>query len=303
MQQDETGMDLVENRGPIASDPLVKAAVLAEQPWSGPAVQTVCGYTTCDTGKQLCPLHIYTFARFNLVLYGTAVEFTGKVQQKPLALLKVLIALGGRNIRASRIIGLLWPDADCADSHQSFKTTLHRLRRLIGIEQAIPLQDGCLSLDQRYCWVDIWAFERLVGRLDALRSVSFADTGPEEVTHITDMALSLYSGHFLTADSGQPWALSTLERLHSKFVRIILNAGYAWEKAGVWHRAAEYYQRGLEIDDQVEEFYQRLLVCYRNLGKRSEAQLLFERCRFTLALLGLRPSPATQSAHRQAIGD
>lgn len=251
--------------------------------------------------KSLFPLCIYTFARFSMIRDGAVVEFTGKVQQKPLAMLKILIALGGRNVRQTRIIDLLWPEAEKDVAHQSFKTTLHRLRRLLGYEQAIHVREGCLGLDQRHCWVDTWSFERMCGMIDTLRADNAPGAAPEEAARLADKAISLYSGHFLVADDGLPWALSTRDRLRSKFVRIILTAGYYWEKSGVWHKAAECYQRGLEIDDQVEEFYQRLLACYSRLGKNGEAQLLYNRCRAVLALLGVKPSNVTKNAYETAI--
>lgn len=299
----DTGIGLDKSRETVFSDTILAATVPAGKSNQTQDSTTAEGRASKEIDKLFCPLNIYTFSRFTLVLNGSTVEFAGKVQHKPLAMLKVLIALGGRNIRAPRIIELLWPDTEITDSHQSFKITLHRLRRLLGIEQAIQFQEGCLNLDQRLCWVDVWAFERLVGRVDALRSAYSCDADPEEIVSLTDLALSLYSGHFLIADKGQPWALSTRERLHSKFVRLITNAGYAWEKAGVWHKAAECYQRGLETDDRVEEFYQRLLVCYRQLGKRGEAQLLYDRCRATFALLGIKPSAITRSVYQSVISD
>ena len=262
-----------------------------------------CPHNCSDSGADdwSWPLKVYTLSRFSLVREGRKIEFTGKVQHKPLTMLKALIALGGRNISAARIIDLIWPDMEPELSHQSFKSTLHRLRRLLDLEQVVQFHEGCLSIDQRYCWADIWTFERLVGRVDALRSDHLTGAATKETTRLTDRALSLYSGNFLAEESGFPWALSTRERLRSKFFRLVVNAGYAWERAGVWHKAAEYYQKGLEIDDLAEEFYQRLLVCYNHLGKRGEALVLFNRCRTTLAMQCITPAAKTRAASEAAI--
>jgi len=257
----------------------------------------------CEVDDRQWPLKIYTLSRFNLVRFDKKIEFSGKVQQKPLAILKALIALGRRNISAGRIIDLIWPDMDPELSYQTFKTTLHRLRRLLELEQAVIFREGCLSIDQRCCWADIWTFERLVGLVDAHRSAATPDALPEEMARLTDRALSLYSGNFLADESGLPWAHSARERLRSKFVRLIVNAGYSWERAGVWHKAAEYYQKGLEIDDLVEEFYQRLLVCYHHLGKRGEALVLYGHCRTVLAMQCLKPTAKTKAAYEAVIND
>ena len=112
---------------------------------------------------------IYTLGRFSLVRDDAPVAFSRKAQQKPLALLKALIALGGSGIKEERLTELLWPDAEGDMAHQSFETTLHRLRRLLGRPEALIVRDGRVTLDNRYCWVDVWAFERLLGQADELR--------------------------------------------------------------------------------------------------------------------------------------
>lgn len=49
------------------------------------------------------PLKIYTLGRFELLKDGKLIRFSRKVQQKPLALLKALIAFGGKEVRADQI--------------------------------------------------------------------------------------------------------------------------------------------------------------------------------------------------------
>ena len=49
------------------------------------------------------PLKIYTLGRFELSKDGKPLQFSGKVQKKPLLLLKAMIALGGKDIREERL--------------------------------------------------------------------------------------------------------------------------------------------------------------------------------------------------------
>ncbi len=58
------------------------------------------------------PFRIYTLGQFELERDGHMVKFTGKVQQKPLQLLKALIAFGGRSVPEEQLSDALWPDAD-----------------------------------------------------------------------------------------------------------------------------------------------------------------------------------------------
>jgi DNA-binding SARP family transcriptional activator len=106
------------------------------------------------------PVRIYALGKFEIIKEDRPVVFSGKVQQKPLALLKVLIALGGKDVPEEQLTDILWPDADGDLAHKSFEIALHRLRLLAGNDKAIRLKEGLLSLDPAHCWVDVWAFER-----------------------------------------------------------------------------------------------------------------------------------------------
>jgi DNA-binding SARP family transcriptional activator len=52
--------------------------------------------------------------------------------------------------------------------------------------------------------------------------------------------------------------------------------------------------QALEIDHLVEEFYQRLMICYHRMDRNADAVLVFRRClkNFEKAL---RISPSTQT--------
>ena len=83
------------------------------------------------------PVRIYTLGHFSVEIDNQPLEFIGKVQKKPLELLKALLALGGRNIRHETLAEMLWPDSDGDDAHHALLTTLHRLRKLIGHDVVI----------------------------------------------------------------------------------------------------------------------------------------------------------------------
>ena len=109
-------------------------------------------------------LKVFTLGRFELSKGDKPIPSSRKIPQKPLAMLKVMIALGGKGVKEEQLSDILWPEADGDDAHNSFITTQHRLRQLIGHENAIQHKEGRLTLDERLCWVDVWAFEWLLGR-------------------------------------------------------------------------------------------------------------------------------------------
>ncbi len=241
-------------------------------------------------------LKIFALGRFSVVRDGKAVRFSGKAQQKPLKMLKALLAFGGREVREDQIADALWPDADGDMAHISFATTLHRLRRLLDDHRTVRLRDGRLTLDQRYCWVDVWAFQRTFGQADAVWRKETTRTDMREVIRLAQRAIDIYKGPFLAEENSEYWAIPLRELLRSKFLRGVSKLGQYWEKDGQWGKAAECYQRGLEVDNIAEDFYRRLMICYYRLGLRAEALTAYDRCKKMLSMtLGIAPSSDTEA--------
>jgi len=245
------------------------------------------------------PLKVFTLGRFDLIREDRQVPFSRKVQQKPLSLLKALIALGGREVPEEQLTDALWPEADGDLAHQSFATTLHRLRLLSGNEKALPLREGRLTLDGRHGWVDAWAFEGLLRRAETARRAGMDRTSDAKALRLAEQAIALYKGPFLAGDAALPWIVSTRERLQGKFLKAVGEVGRRWEIAGEWEKAAACYNGGLDVDDLAEVFYRRLIVCLKRMGRDSEAHAAYHRCRKTFAArLGRNPSPETESVFR-----
>lgn len=236
------------------------------------------------------PVKVFTLGRFRLLVDDRPVEFGRKVQQRPLSLLKALIALGGKDVAETRLTELLWPDADGDLTHQSFTSTLNRLRKILGAEEALALKEGRLSLSDRHCWVDTWAFQRFVELAEKARKECNRD---ETIRHF-EHALHLYRGSFLPFEEPD-WAISTREKLRSSFLGAVTRSGRLFEESNRWEEAISCYGKGLEADDLAEELYRRLMICHLRQGREAEALSVYRRCRRTLSsVLGVKPSSETQ---------
>ncbi len=264
---------------------------------------------TAADGQRSWPLKIHALGQFTLLRDGQPIVFSRKVQKRPLDLLKALIACGGMRTNTSTLIESLWPDAEGDAARVSFDSNLHRLRKLIGVEDVLVLTEGKLSLDPSKCWVDVWTFEELVARIDraahqppgsAGASPAAAGTGPSPAGassgELAKELLRLYSGHFIEVDSQEPWALAARDRLAAKFLRAVTSLGAQLELNQQWEDAAALYSRALELDNLAEALYRRLMVSYRELGEAAEALKVYRRCRDMLSIvLGLSPSPETEA--------
>ncbi len=222
---------------------------------------------------------VYTLGRFTLLIDEEAVRFASRGQGKVLELLKALITFGGREVGEERLTDALWPEAEGSKGRQLFKTTLHRLRRLLGKQEAITLRAGKVTLDPRFCWVDAWAFERLLSAC------------PEK-------ALNLYRGPFLGREEPPEWALPLQKRLHDRYLLHLISLGAEREASSAFEEAAACYQRGVEADPFAEECYRRLMICRQKQGRRAEALAIYDRCRKTLqTMLQTEPAPETAALY------
>jgi DNA-binding SARP family transcriptional activator len=237
------------------------------------------------------PVAIYTLGRFGILKDGTPLTFSRKVQKRPLSLLKALIAFGGRAVREEQITDEVWPEAEGDMAIQSMSVALRRLRDLLGHDDAVRRQEGVLGLDLRYCWVDTFAFERLLGKAAFLR-----ETGRKEsAAKLEEKALSLYRGPFLAEEAGRSWAVSMRERLRSRYLSTMGGLGAHWMQAGEWEKARVCYQRGIDVDNLAEEFYQSLMGCYLADGRKAEALAVYDRLGKIFSSLGVEPSPKTRN--------
>lgn len=258
------------------------------------------GVPATDTAAEASrhPLRIYTLGRFSLVSDGVPLRYNRKAPSKPLLLLKALIAAGGRQVAGSSLASMLWPDNDGDRAQQTLETTLHRLRKYLGDDRYLVMEDSRVTLSSDLVWVDVWSFERSVSALRRELQHATATPSVEHIVGHAENMLRCYQGHFLSRDETACWSVSLQERLRSKYIHCILELGNFWERHGLWNKAIFCYQKGVEVDDLIETFYQRLMVCFRETGRRPEAIAAYRQCqRILSAVLALEPTAETRSIY------
>jgi DNA-binding SARP family transcriptional activator len=224
---------------------------------------------------------IHTLGSFEVRVDGQLLCTGRKHPRRTLALLKALIALGGRRVCRSTLVDVLWPDIDGDLGQNALEVTLHRLRTRLGVPDAIAARNGCLELDPEVVWVDALAFGA-VAEDDAHAGASVS----------VDTAFSLYRGTFLPDDRDSSWSLRTRERLRARFVRIVTEAAALAEAVGRFDAAAALYERALAVDDLACVFHDGLARCLERLGRPSEARMAQERGTHLLEAAGCDPARA-----------
>ncbi len=127
-------------------------------------------------------------------------------------LLKVLIALGGRQVSKRKIVDVLWSDSNGGEQMAALKITLHRMRQLLGVKNVILQTAKYLTLNPRVCWVDSWQFERVANeQLIAEGAISESRKGDVQ------KSIALYHGDFLPVCLEEPWSFSYRDRLEKLY--------------------------------------------------------------------------------------
>ena len=271
----EYAQDIIRNRGFTPEKPPVH---LENWPW---------------------PVKIYTLGRFSILIDDVALTFSRKGQNKPLEVLKVLIAGGGSNVADTYVADTLWPDAEGDLAMQALATNLHRLRKLLVHHNAVLLQNGMLALDKSLCWIDARAFEYYLNKADSLWEKASTTGGHDEACGQICSAIDLYRGEFLPDEQWLPDVIPMREYLHGKFLKSLSRMGEHLVKTGQYDRARQAIECGLDIDTCAEDLYRLLMVCMHCQGLKAEALSVFERCKRTLHVeLGTTPSADTEALAR-----
>jgi DNA-binding SARP family transcriptional activator len=236
------------------------------------------------------PVKVFTFGRFSLLKDDTPIAFSGKAPQKPLGLLKALIALGGRDVPVHRLLDALWPDLEADAAYNAFTICMHRLRKLVGHEQIVHLAEEKVTLDQRSCWVDVWPYER---KLTSAENAWLTLKDPDRAAALTEEIIHQNKGPFLPGDD-TPWAIPVRERLNAKFSHCIRRLGSYYEKSDQPERAAACFRRAIDASPLSEDFYRKLMRCYHRLGRTGGIRETYRRCQNTLSTsAGIHPSKKT----------
>jgi LuxR family transcriptional regulator, maltose regulon positive regulatory protein len=232
--------------------------------------------------RILGPLQV---ERDGLPLAGPA----AKAQRKPLELLRLLAAHGGGPLAVSVVIDQLWPSLDADAPRASFEMAVSRLRKLLGLPEAVRVADDAISLDRALVWVDAAAFEGLAQ----------GDDTPSTPT--AARALALYRAPLLG-----PEALSGL--LHAARERLaLIHATLAQAECerllqqGQVAVALRRLHTAVAHDPLNEPLHRTLMRAYLQQGEHAEALRAYHRLSELLARhLNVSPSAQTLALAREA---
>lgn len=144
---------------------------------------------------------IRTFGGLEVLVDGHPLARTRKSQRRPLEFIKLLAAAGPDGMRQESMAESLWPDAEGDTGINNFRTTLFRVRQLLGSDRAIEARDGRVRFNDSLVWVDTLA-------LTSLRAQPVPQAFDLSAGEVADLERRIYMGDFLP-DDDTPWVLGT----------------------------------------------------------------------------------------------
>jgi LuxR family maltose regulon positive regulatory protein len=233
------------------------------------------------------PIGVRAFGKLEVTHFGSVSTAVGKAQQRPLALLKALMACSGKPRTQAALAAMLWPDA--SDARSALNVTVHRLRKLLGDDAAVQVAQGKVMLAAGQTWYDTVAFSDLCEQIAALPE----DAGAGVLGEMADRLCALYRGPFCDGDD-ESWLLESRERLCALFVQSVVILGARLQDCGRAPNARQLYLHCLELEPLAEPVYRSLMRCAHAQNDSTGAFSAYRRCRDTLqGLRGAAPSAET----------
>jgi LuxR family maltose regulon positive regulatory protein len=194
------------------------------------------------------PVKIRVLGPVVIEIGGRALRFGRKPPLVPLALLKVL-AVVADPISIARLTNALWPGYGDDAPRSTLDMALHRLRKLLGTDASIEIDNGYLRLSDSTCWTDVRALALVCDHITDLASPNVAPPDLTTVEGCQRTLLDLYRGPLGDEDDPLP-VIRGRALARRRFARAIAELGGLWLRLGERARAEDLRQLAAGRDEQ-----------------------------------------------------
>jgi DNA-binding SARP family transcriptional activator len=200
-----------------------------------------------------CKTKIITLGHLQII---TSQDFTSTSRKPPrilIALLLQLIAASPAGVAQKKLMESTWPGVDPAAARSRLKTSLYRLRKLLGEERAIIQQHGVVKLNGDCLDIDCW---------ELIRHYKNTSRSADVSKH----AIALYAGSFdnrLCDIPGLQVFQVYLQRIHAEMVLSQVQSHHSSQQ---YREAFNLLQAALQQDAVNVDFCIELLKTLGHIG-------------------------------------
>jgi ATP/maltotriose-dependent transcriptional regulator MalT/DNA-binding SARP family transcriptional activator len=197
-------------------------------------------------------------------------------------------------VRREVILEAFWPEYSPAKAQSVFHASLYRMRRLlpkglIRYDSAEGVYRIEHEIAHRY---DAREFQDLIGRA----------SGDGDRAPLLEQAVGLYRGEFLPAVYSD-WCAARREAYQRMYVQALSELAELEMRGGRFDRAADCYQRAVEVEPFQEALHRGLMRALSGAGRHKEALRHYQRLEALLeAEMSLPPGEETRALYEQIQG-
>jgi non-specific serine/threonine protein kinase len=189
----------------------------------------------------------------------------------------------------------LWPDADQAHAHMSFRVVLYHLRRALGSRDWVIRSHNLYSFNRSrrddYLY-DVETFEANVKEAERLK-----DLHPKRASLLMYEAISMHEGEFAESLGAKEWITPVQDALRQRYHHTLLNLASLYLEQGRTRLALKTFQQLIMRDKYAEEAHRGVIKCYVKLHDVGRAAEHYRNLHKLLRTeLGVLPAPQTLAA-------
>jgi DNA-binding SARP family transcriptional activator len=234
-------------------------------------------------------LRIFVLGGFRLEADGATVQAGARTPTRSLDILRVLAISKDHACSLQDLYEWLWPDADGDQAKAACEQALHRLRKLLSVQDVVVQREGKLYLSSNKVWVDLDDWER---------SLTLALRTPQAdgaAARLLQGSFDDFRGPLFHLERSASWALPATERVRSKFIDLTGRLARTREVDGNYSGARVVYLRAIDHYPTSARCYEG--VIRMRLAEHDEAGALedYQRYLRMMQSAAAAPSPAIRA--------
>ncbi len=226
--------------------------------------------------SQANELKVWLLGDFRVEIAGRRLD--GWTHNRVCALFKYLLVHRDHYTPRELLMETFWPDSTPEAARNSMNVTLHNLRYILcfpDVNHPILFHEGGYRLNPAIdVWVDLDEFEMLIQKG---RQLDAAGQNAESI-QMSEAAVALYHGDFLSEDLYDEWPVTQRERLRTLFLDALDRLSQQYFAQENFHTCLQLCQRILERDICREDVHRRIMRCHSRLGQDCLAIRQYQIC-------------------------